>query len=201
MLRSVFAFQCQYSSALFKRLGALAAVAFLTMNTQAMSINSPSIKIDFAQPEEIQNWIIVNDTVMGGRSAARVEIEDDQLYFYGDLSLENNGGFASTRRVGAPKTWSNQHNISLTLKGDGRRYQFRLRTGRSWDGVAYVANFETNSEQQTIVFSTADFTPQWRGRLVTNAPDLDFTDIQQIGFMLADKQPGRFQLAVESINQ
>ena len=201
MLRSVFASQYQYRFALFTLLAALVAAALLTMKAQAMSNNSPSIKIDFAQPDEIQNWIIVNDTVMGGRSAARIEIEQGQMYFYGDLSLQNNGGFASTRRIGESKAWSNQRKISLTLKGDGRQYQFRLRTSKNWDGVAYVANFKTNGEQQTIVFSAADFTPQWRGRRVTNAPDLNFTDIQQIGFMLADKQPGRFQLAVKSIKQ
>lgn len=183
------------------QLAGIGMVALLTMNTQAMSNNFANVKIGFTQPDEIQNWVIVNDTVMGGRSAARVEIVEGQLYFYGDLSLQNNGGFASTRRVGEPRDWSSQHNISLNLKGDGRQYQFRLRTSRSWDGVAYVANFKTHGESQVIAFSTSDFTPQWRGRIVTNAPVLDFADVQQIGFMLADKQPGRFQIEIKSISQ
>lgn len=176
-------------------------ICLLPIRIQAMSTHSPNLTIDFAQPNEIQNWVIVNDTVMGGRSAARLEIEQNRLYFYGELSLQNNGGFASTRRVGSSKAWSTGQNIHLNLTGDGRQYQFRIRTNKSWDGVAYVANFKTTGNQQTLTFSQNDFTPQWRGRIVTNAPDLDFADIQQIGFMLADKQPGRFQIEVESISQ
>jgi NADH dehydrogenase [ubiquinone] 1 alpha subcomplex assembly factor 1 len=30
---------------------------------------------------------------------------------------------------------------------------------------------------------------------------LSFSDVKQIGFMLADKQPGSFQLAIKNISQ
>ncbi|MEL0037316.1 MAG: CIA30 family protein, partial [Gammaproteobacteria bacterium] len=51
---------------------------------------------------DVQSWMIVNDTVMGGRSQANlslVEGEDEVFRFDGLLSLENNGGFASSRAV------------------------------------------------------------------------------------------------------
>ena len=35
------------------------------------------------------------DNVMGGVSTAKLEHDDEQLHFTGQLSLENNGGFAS----------------------------------------------------------------------------------------------------------
>ncbi len=35
------------------------------------------------------------DSVMGGVSTAKLEHDDEQLHFTGQLSLENNGGFAS----------------------------------------------------------------------------------------------------------
>ena len=41
-------------------------------------------------------WGIVNDGVMGGRSSSRVERTDEGIRFSGNLSLANNGGFAST---------------------------------------------------------------------------------------------------------
>jgi len=40
-------------------------------------------RIDFSNPKEDQNWVIVNDTVMGGRSRAGFGIEKDMLIFYG----------------------------------------------------------------------------------------------------------------------
>ncbi|MGI9473561.1 MAG: CIA30 family protein, partial [Rubripirellula sp.] len=43
-------------------------------------------------------WQIVNDGVMGGRSSSRVDRAGEGLLrFSGNLSLANNGGFASMR--------------------------------------------------------------------------------------------------------
>jgi monofunctional biosynthetic peptidoglycan transglycosylase len=70
------------------------------------------------------------------------------------------------------------------------------------DGVAYVADFSTRAgKTHTITFQSSDFSPQFRGRLVPQAPKLDFKDIRQIGFMLADKRPGNFELKIASIAQ
>ena len=45
------------------------------------------------------SWQIVNDGVMGGISSSRMVEADGVLNFEGELSLENNGGFASARRL------------------------------------------------------------------------------------------------------
>lgn len=150
---------------------------------------------------ELQNWIIVNDTVMGGRSNADLVLADEYLHFYGQLSLENNGGFASTRRVHASVSWQNKQPIQIRLMGDGRQYQFRLRTNKTFNGVAYVANFQTQPNKlQTLSFKTDDFTAQFRGRKV-QAPVLNLSEVNQIGFMLADKTPGQFNLKIAEIRQ
>ncbi len=44
-------------------------------------------------------WRAINDGVMGGISAGRMVGIDYGLSFEGELSLENNGGFASVRRL------------------------------------------------------------------------------------------------------
>lgn len=54
--------------------------------------------LSFAAPEAAQQWQAVNDGVMGGVSDGRFKITaDGTLEFFGTLSLENNGGFASVR--------------------------------------------------------------------------------------------------------
>ena len=68
-------------------------------------------EIAFTQMSELDNWVIINDTVMGGRSRARIDIENQHLVFNGYLSLENNGGFASIRRVYDNKQWQAQTKI------------------------------------------------------------------------------------------
>ena len=117
------------------------------------------------------------------------------------MSLENNGGFASVRRVGGINLDSSKGKLFLTAKGDGRQYQLRLRTNNGFDGVAYVARFNSSAEWQTFEFSESDFVPQFRGRYVYGVPDLSFDNVGQIGFMLSDKRQGNFALAISELKQ
>ena len=159
-------------------------------------------KVDFSNAEELNYWYRVNDSVMGGVSQSNLRVIDNVAYFEGELSLKNNGGFASVRRVGPVTLTSGNTPISIDVNGDGRSYQLRLRTDKGFDGVAYVATFSSISDTwQTLTFKEDDFTAQFRGRLVSRAPELSFSEVTQIGFMLADKQPGLFKLAIKNIGQ
>lgn len=187
---------------LIRTISVTLAISFIAFFSWSIQSDTMQKHIDFSKPTEAQNWIIVNDTVMGGRSQASLGIEKEMLVFAGDLSLQNNGGFASIRRIYSPLSWNSNETLEIKILGDGRSYQFRLRTNRNADGVAYVANFTTKKgEVQVITFDTDDFNPQFRGRLVRGAPDLNFSDIAQIGFMLADKNPGNFVLRISHIRQ
>lgn len=195
-------------------IGAVLLLAIIPQNVHSQTLIKPPTKaktktmINFTDAQELQNWVIVNDTVMGGRSRTQVErIElgekaQAHLLMYGDLSLENNGGFASIRRVYSPVDWQANKVFSITVIGDGREYQFRLRTSRTWDGVAYVSSFKTTQgEQEIFTFTERDFTPRFRGRLVRDAGEIDFTDVTQLGFMLSDSNPGEFALMIKEIKQ
>lgn len=174
-------------------------LSFLAWSNQQTGMEK---RIDFKNTDEAQHWIIVNDTVMGGRSRAKLGISNDMLVFAGELSLQNNGGFASIRRVYDPVQWDSKNRFEVEVVGDGRSYQFRLRTNRNADGIAYVTNFSTKKNKiQTFVFDIADFTPQFRGRIVRGAPALSFSDVEQMGFMLADKNEGPFILQITHVRQ
>jgi monofunctional biosynthetic peptidoglycan transglycosylase len=151
-----------------------------------------------AMPMDAEPWRIVNDGVMGGRSQSAVTQTDDGLRFSGELSLENNGGFASTRRLvsgGFPGAAA----IRIRVRGDGRRYQLRLRQDRNWDGVAWRHEFDTTGEWQTITLALDGFEPVWRGRAVPGAGPVLAEDVRQLGIMLADKQAGPFRLDIAAI--
>ena len=67
------------------------------------------------------NWNIVNDTVMGGRSEATLKlVSDSYANFNGYLSLKNNGGFSSIRAY-YPPDLANVESILIKIRGDGRR--------------------------------------------------------------------------------
>ncbi len=143
-------------------------------------------------------WVIINDGVMGGRSTSSAETFGDGLRFRGRLSLENNGGFASTRRS-VDSVSPAAVAVRLEVRGDGRRYQLRLRQHEGLDGVAWRAFFETRDEWTVIDLPLSAFEPVFRGRPVPDAGELVPGAIAQLGFMLADGQPGDFTLDVRRL--
>jgi len=147
------------------------------------------------------DWQAVNDGVMGGVSHSRPEVtERNTLRFLGYVSLENNGGFASIRHPAAPFDLGRGQGIMLRVKGDGKRYQLRLRTSEAFDGVAYKADFKTvYGEPQEFRLPWNVFTATYRGQSVSNAPPLNPLDIRQIAFLIADKQSGPFELEIGTI--
>ena len=146
-----------------------------------------------------QRWYIVNDSVMGGMSNSQVVQTQDSLVFTGNVSLDNNGGFASIRTELNTQS-QNTKGIMLRVKGDGQTYQLRLRTTDYLDGAAYTHSFKTvKNEWLNINFIPSDFTLNFRGRVLDQQPTIDFNDIKQLGFMIAGKQEGKFKLEVSKI--
>jgi len=88
------------------------------------------------------DWFVVNDTVMGGLSESRLVVGAHSVEFKGDVSLRNNGGFASVR---TPFNLENKNaeQLSVVVKGDGKQYQLRLRVDQYLDGPAFVYKFQT----------------------------------------------------------
>ena len=147
------------------------------------------------------DWMVVNDSVMGGISQSRPEITDrDTLVFLGNVSFENNGGFASIRHVAEPFGLEEGQGILLRVKGDGKKYQLRVRTSDGFDGMAYKTDFKTvKGEWQEFRFPWNAFTATYRGQSIKDAPLLKPSNIRQVGFLIADKQAGSFELEIESI--
>jgi len=143
------------------------------------------------------NWKIVNDTVMGGRSSSRWSSNPaTSSLFEGYLSLENNGGFASVRCDLKNSNLSKEEGIYIKVKGDGRKYQFRIRSKTSrW--ANYSHEFKTKKDvSQTFFLPFKDFKPSWRGRSLNKLPTLEGKDVVGIGFLLGDKIQGKFKLKI-----
>lgn len=146
-------------------------------------------------------WSVVNDDVMGGRSTSDVERTDDgTLRFHGHVSLENNGGFASVRTDIGPVDLSSFRGVALRVRGDGRRYQLRLRVAGRWSRIWYKATFETvDDEWIEVRHPFSDFEPTFRGRRPPDAPPLDPSAVRQVGVLIADEREGPFTLEVDRI--
>jgi hypothetical protein len=154
--------------------------------------------LDFGRERTGEEWLVVNDGVMGGLSTSRIQVTDSETaVFKGHLSLENNGGFASVRTLLDELDLSDFDGLTARVRGDGREYQIRLRTDQRFDGVTYRATFTTERNQWTNVkLPFSKFEPTYRGRILPNVGPLDAARLQQLAFMVADKRQGSFQLEI-----
>jgi NADH dehydrogenase [ubiquinone] 1 alpha subcomplex assembly factor 1 len=155
----------------------------------------------FNSPETSGEWRIINDVVMGGISKSSFNLsEDGSAIFSGTLSPDNNGGFASVRAYVENSDLEDFTGVIIKTKGDGNIYNLRFRTDQNYDGVSYQAKFKSdNSVWTEHKISFKDFIPTFRGRKVSNKPELKSENIRQIGILIADKQWGEFELDIKWI--
>lgn len=142
-------------------------------------------------------WRNVDDVVMGGLSRSAMQpLPDGSALFSGVLSLERNGGFASVRSVfDSPQDYSRSDRFRLRVKGDGKRYSFRVRNDDRFDGIVYAAGFDTVAgEWMEIDLPFPEFRPIFRGSIVAGAPPMDPGNVAQIGLLISSKQEGPFRL-------
>ncbi len=163
--------------------------------TLLMLMSLETTLINFSDPNEIPQWQIVNDGVMGGLSKSTIQrTEEGTAVFSGRVSLENNGGFASVqRRVDISNVSSYKH-VQIKLKGDQKDYQLRLKHDAS-DYASYIQSFSTSGEWEIINLKIEDFYPSFRGRKLP-MPNFTFDQIEQITFLISNKVKEDFALEV-----
>ena len=171
-------------------------IALLGVSTMAQAPQVPLFA--FVSPDAAAVWQAVNDGVMGGVSDGRFRITERQtLEFYGTLSLENNGGFASVRS--RPGTLGLQTGDTLVarVRGDGREYQLNLYTADRMMAFSYRAPVKTRTGEWLEVRIPLDaFEATSFGRVIRGAGPVDPRSVTAVGFLLAEKTPGPFLLEV-----
>ncbi len=139
---------------------------------------------------EPRAWRVVSDGVMGGVSTATLRRDGDALRFAGEISLANNGGFASARRSFEPADYDGAAaGFVVHARGDGNRFRLRVYTRDPATGAehafSHFAVFETRAGEATrSALRWPQFEASFRGRAVPNAPPIEFADIVGIGVMI-----------------
>ena len=162
----------------------------------------PVVLVDLGDPAAVAGWTTVNDPVMGGRSTSTVAFGDGGLVFSGNISLDNNGGFASARgpvdaEIGRRATGATS--LRVRALGDGKTYVLKVETGQPW---SYIQRFATDAGvRRTYDLPASSFEPV--GMFldpVPSAAPLDPSTIRRVALYILDKQEGPFQLVVSSID-
>ena len=155
--------------------------------------------IDYKNQTEKLKWRSVNDGVMGGKSEGKYYFsEANNLMFRGEISLKNNGGFASIRSYGEQYDLSKSKGMEVTFRGDGRTYYFTARAGGN-SRLAYWSPLKTKAgEWMTVKVPFTSFYATSFGRKIPKLK-LNTSKISSFGFMLYDKKDDTFSLEVKSI--
>lgn len=159
--------------------------------------------VDLDDAGAVAAWTTVNDPVMGGRSTSTVTFGGDGLVFSGNISLENNGGFASARspqdsEIGRRATGATS--LRVRAVGDGKTYLLRVGTaGQPW---SYIQRFPTAAAVERIYeLPVANFRAV--GMRLDPAPEapptLDPSAISQVSVYILDEQQGPFDITIGAI--
>lgn len=169
----------------------------LVFAMHASAHGSETTLFDFAIAADARAWQIVTDDAMGGMSSSRIEIVDGVGVFRGEVSLENNGGFASVRSLPAAHELAGAGAFVIRVRGDGRRYTFTARTVEGSHATVYQATFQPAPHEWTeLRLPVAAFVPTFRGRVRAGAPALDAATVVSVGFLISDRQAGPFRLEI-----
>ena len=154
--------------------------------------------------DDTGQWFIVNDGVMGGRSAGGGFIDDSVLRFEGSV-VTAGGGFTSARLGLDGDELAGSSRIEMRVRPDGRTYGVTLEDASEYRGrlVSHRADFDIGPvDSEGWAIATVDYdqlVPSVFGLLV-DAPPFDPATAREFGIIIADGIDGDFVLDVDWID-
>lgn len=147
-------------------------------------------------------WRVQDDVVMGGRSDSQLKMTDEnRAYFSGRVSLENNGGFCSIHQTVENNPYSIADNLDafvLTVRGDGKKYNFRVRTPNGRHSYGFTFATAGGGEWETISIDFNKMEAKFRGEHV-EGPNYAGEDILEMQLLIGNKKEETFEIYIESI--
>ena len=161
-----------------------------------------NLRIDFGEATGGQDWMIVNDTVMGGLSNSKMTFTKNSLVFKGELSLKNNGGFASIRSSNQKLDLSKYITVKVRFRSTGRDFALRFASSDLYYKPNYKNTFSSSSGEWEIVeLKISDFKEYTLGEISdVNVSKDKFESIKRIGIIISDKKEGAFEIEIDYID-
>lgn len=152
----------------------------------------------FSKETDLSHWQVINDGVMGGLSEGHLIVNNKgNGVYYGSVSLDNNGGFSSVRYRLDPIRVKHFSRAVIRVKGDGKRYQFRVKSSTN-ERHSYISYFHTNGEWQEIQIDLNSMYPSFRGQRL-DRPNYPGNVLEEIAFLIGNKKAEAFQLEIDYI--
>ena len=147
-------------------------------------------------------WRIQNDVVMGGRSESQLKMTtESDAHFTGRVSLENNGGFCSIHQTSEKEPFiinEESEAFLLNVKGDGKDYNFRIRTPKGRHSYAQTFSTNNKGDWETITIPFKSMQATYRGEEV-NVPNYNGENVVEMQLLIGNKKEEDFEIFVKSI--
>ena len=147
-------------------------------------------------------WRVQDDVVMGGRSDSRLKMTDEGFaHFSGEVSLENNGGFCSIHQTTEKNPYVLKEQTTafhLVVKGDGKNYNFRVRTPRGRHAYAFTFPTQNDNKWETIAIPFSAMKATYHGEPV-EVPNYAGEDIVEMQLLIGNGKAESFEILVASI--
>ena len=120
--------------------------------------SNSTLTILYSFPEQGKDkWRVQDDVVMGGRSDSQLKMaENNHAHFSGRVTLENNGGFCSIHQTVEKDPYlipDKSKAFLLRLNGDGKDYNFRVRTRKGRHSYGYTFRTKGDGNFESILLS------------------------------------------------
>jgi monofunctional biosynthetic peptidoglycan transglycosylase len=174
-------------------------IASISIYFNSIQVNEPLV-FDFGEGKDFGRWSIINDGVMGGLSESKAQLSDDAVLFSGTVSLKNNGGFVSLRGPLGNYDLSEYSFCEIRYKSDtDRKFELLIEKETPFYLPKYRKKFGEKSEDwQILKIPLRDLEISRMGNTMAKGIDpKELTGIKRIGFILADKQEGSFELWID----
>ncbi len=164
-------------------------------------MSSTPYDIDFGTSCADCDWYVVLDGVMGGRSGGTVTETAESIIFKGNISLENNGGFASYRSPYGSYDLSSFKDVHVRYKSTGQNFALTLANYRRF----YEPNFKaslpvTNGEWKEVVLPLSNFKKYRLGRLLSGTlSQEELANVIRLGLISNDKKASDFVIEIDYI--
>ncbi len=179
------------------------------MSTQNKNADKNDTKSDssglilYSFPEQGKGkWRVQDDVVMGGRSDSQLKMTgDNHAHFSGRVSLENNGGFCSIHQTVEKNPYviaEKSEAFVLRLKGDGKAYNFRVRTPKGRHSYGFTFPTKSGDQWETVSIPFDKMEATYRGEPV-EVPNYAGENVVEMQLLIGNKKEETFEIFIESI--
>ena len=157
--------------------------------------------LDFGPTGNNQEWFALNDNVMGGISSGKLRYTPSSFVFEGQVSLENNGGFASARGPFEAMDLSKFSTVIIKYRSSGMDFALSLNNSRLWYRPNYKSKLpNTNGQWKIINLDINSFKEYRVGKETGNSIDKKVLQkIIRLGIISDEKRAGIYSIEVDFI--